>query len=253
MKTNRIISCAVAIFLFSTSVNAQHTLTVKVNEPRAEIQPTMWGGFFEDINLGADGGIYAELVKNRSFEFFKPLMGWTVQQKQFKEGVVLVLNRKEENTANPRFIRVTVNNAVKSDLGLTNEGFRGMGIKQGVRYDFSVMYHQQKAGIKMYVELVDSTGKNLSGTIVTPTEIGDDWHKATANFTANAPAMKAKLNLWFEGDGVIDLDMISLFPGDTWKNRPGGMRTDMVQLLADMKHGFIRFPGGCIVAGFDIS
>ncbi len=95
------------MILFLTSLNAQQTLTVKVNEPKAEIQPTMWGVFFEDINLGADGGIYAELVKNRSFEFFKPLMGWTVHQKQFNEGAVLVVNRKEENTANPRFIRVT--------------------------------------------------------------------------------------------------------------------------------------------------
>jgi hypothetical protein len=76
-------------------------ITVKANQIKGEIQPTMWGVFFEDINLGADGGIYAELVKNRSFEFFKPLMGWTVQGKQVKEGAILVLNRKEKNTANP--------------------------------------------------------------------------------------------------------------------------------------------------------
>ncbi len=241
------------MILFLTSLNAQQTLTVKVNEPKAEIQPTMWGVFFEDINLGADGGIYAELVKNRSFEFFKPLMGWTVHQKQFNEGAVLVVNRKEENTANPRFIRVTATNAAKGDLGLTNEGFRGMGIKKDVRYDFSVMYRHPKAGIKLHVELVDSTGKNLGGTTVTPTETGGDWHKTKASFTANATEPKAKMNIWFEGNGVIDLDMISLFPGDTWKNRPGGMRADMVQLLADMKPGFIRFPGGCIVEGYDLS
>src|SRR6476620_9353978 len=101
---------------------------IDVKKDLGTINPAMYGVFFEDINLGADGGIYAELVKNRSFEFFKPLMGWTVQQKKFTEGAVLVLNRKEENNTNPRFIRVTVNNAVKDDLGLTNEGFRGMGI-----------------------------------------------------------------------------------------------------------------------------
>src|SRR4030095_2763278 len=169
---------------------AQHILTIKLNEPTADIQPTMWGIFFEDINLGADGGIYAELVKNRSFEFFKPLMGWTVQQKKFTEGAVLVLNRKEENNTNPRFIRVMVNNAVKDDLGLTNEGFRGMGIKKDVRYYFSLMYRQQAAGIKLHVELVDSTGNNLGDTTFTPAKTGDEWHKATASFVANETLLK---------------------------------------------------------------
>ena len=253
MKTNRIIASAIATFLFFTSIHAQHTLTVKVNEPKAEIQPAMWGIFFEDINFGGDGGLYAELVKNRSFEFFKPLMGWTVQQKQFREGAVLVVNRKGENAANPRYIHVTVSNSTKGDLGLTNVGFRGMGIKKDVRYDFSTMYRQQTGDVKMYVELVDSTGKNLGGTTVTLNESGDDWQKATAGFTANATVMKAKMNIWFEGNGEIDLDMISLFPADTWENRFGGMRADIVQLLADMKPGFIRFPGGCIVEGFDLS
>lgn len=248
-----------AALVFTVSANAQHTLTVKVNEPKADIQPTMWGIFFEDINLGADGGIYAELVKNRSFEFTKPMMGWTIQQSKKADPQiaamnppVLVINKKDANTANPRYISVTVNNAAKGDLGLTNEGFRGMGIKKDLRYDFSVMYHQDAAGIKMHVELVDSTGKFLGGTTVVPNETGIVWHKIAASFTANATVMKAKMNIWFEGYGIIDLDMISLFPSDTWKNRPGGMRADMIQKLADMKPGFIRFPGGCIVEGYDL-
>ena len=165
MKINKLISCMLAASI-SLYTNAQHALTVKVNEPKADIQPTMWGIFFEDINLGADGGIYAELVKNRSFEFFKPMMGWTVQQPNRKNdpyaslnSPVLIVNRKEENTANPRFIRVTVDNTKKGELGLTNEGFRGMGIKKDLRYDFSVMYKQISAGIKLHVELVDSVRK----------------------------------------------------------------------------------------------
>lgn len=228
-------------------------ITVKANEIKAAIQPTMWGVFFEDINMGADGGIYAELVKNRSFEFFKPLMGWKVNRKQFAEGDILVLNRKQENAANPRYIQVTARNAAKGDLELTNEGFRGMGIKKDVAYDFSVMYRQKAPGIKLHIELVDSTGKNLGGTTLLPAETGDGWHRQQTSFKATETVSKAKLNLWFEGNGVIDLDMVSLFPGDTWKNRPGGMRADMVQLLADMKPGFIRFPGGCIVEGYDLS
>jgi alpha-L-arabinofuranosidase len=79
-----------------------------------------------------------------------------------------------------------------------------------------------------------------------------DWKKQAVSFQSNATEPKAKLNIWFEGNGVIDLDMISLFPEDTWKKRPGGMRADMIQLLADMKPGFIRFPGGCIVEGHEL-
>ncbi|HWJ28599.1 MAG TPA: hypothetical protein VNS32_18800, partial [Flavisolibacter sp.] len=232
---------------------SNHIITVKANVVKAEIQPTMWGIFFEDINLGADGGIYAELVKNRSFEFFKPLMGWTVEGKEAVEGNVLVLNRREENTVNPRFIRVTAKNAVNGDLSITNEGFRGMGIKQNLRYDFSVMYRQQIPGLQLHVELISEKGMKIGDTVLIPSATDTQWHKQNVSLHATATDPKAKMKLWMEGSGTIDLDMISLFPSDTWKNRPGGMRSDMIQLLADMKPGFIRFPGGCIVEGYDLS
>lgn len=236
-------------------INAQsnENIVVKVDQPIAPIQPTMWGIFFEDINLGADGGIYAELVKNRSFEFNSPLMGWSLQGKNFKEGDLLIQNRQEAHAANPHFIRVNSHSMAKGEQGLTNEGFRGMGIKKGVGYDFSVMYRQQKPGVKLNIELVDTTGKILGSTSLVPSgNAGNRWKKQSVSFTANATEPKAKMNIWFEGTGAIDLDMISLFPKDTWKNRPGGMRADMIQKLADMKPGFIRFPGGCIVEGRDL-
>ncbi len=254
MKKRLAIVLLATIALSKLSFSQQnHTLIVKANQPGASVQPTMWGVFFEDINLGADGGIYAELVKNRSFEFFKPMMGWAVNRKKFVEGEMLVINRSEENTRNPRFLRVTMNNASKGDLGLTNEGFRGMGIKKGVRYDFSIMYRQPQAHTKLHIELIDTSKNVIGDTVLSLTEAGDNWHKAAVSFHARETVMKGKMNLWFEGNGAVDLDMISLFPGDTWKNRPGGMRADMIQLLADMKPGFMRFPGGCIVEGFDLS
>ena len=228
-------------------------LVVKINTPVADIQPTMWGVFFEDINLGADGGIYAELVKNRSFEFFKPLMGWKVDQQPFKEGAVTVLNRQGSNLANPRFIRVSLNNAVKGNLSMTNEGFRGMGIKKDLRYDFSFMYRQAATGIIIHAELINAKNEIIGSAATSPAGAGEDWKKQSVSFHSAATESKAQLRIWFEGTGVIDMDMISLFPEDTWKKRPGGMRADMIQLLADMKPGFIRFPGGCIVEGFDLS
>jgi alpha-L-arabinofuranosidase len=252
-KTIALVLLAMAALKMPTFSQQNHTLMVKAAQPTATIEPTMWGVFFEDINLGADGGIYAELVKNRSFEFFKPLMGWTVNRKKFVEGEMLVINRTNEDTRNPRFLRVTMNNAAKGDLGLTNEGFRGMGIKKGLRYDFSIMYRQPQAHTKLHLELIDTLKNVIGDTVLSLTEAGDTWHKAAVSFHARETVLKGKLNIWFEGNGVVDLDMISLFPGDTWKNRPGGMRADMIQLLADMKPGFIRFPGGCIVEGFDLS
>jgi alpha-L-arabinofuranosidase len=238
---------------FVQAQNNNNTITVQVNKPIAEVQPTMWGIFFEDINLGADGGIYAELVKNRSFEFFKPLMGWTVTQSKFNEGSVLVINRREENTTNPRFVRITKDIATDT-LGITNEGFRGMGIKKGLRYDFSMMYRQPVAGLKLHIELVSITGKIIGSALLVTTPTPDTvWEKAAVSFNSTDSTLKGKLNIWFEGAGKMDVDMISLFPEDTWKKRHGGMRADMIQLLADMKPGFIRFPGGCIVEGHDLS
>jgi alpha-L-arabinofuranosidase len=245
---------AAPVFAFTTAAaQGKKELIVKVNKPVADIQPTMWGVFFEDINLGADGGIYAELIKNRSFEFFKPLMGWKVEQEPFKEGAVTVLNREGNNLANPRFLRVTAAGAGKGNLSMTNEGFRGMGIKKGLRYDFSFLYRQAAAGITLHVELINAKNEVIGSAVSAPIEKGEGWKKQAVSFTASATEQKAQLKIWFEGTGTIDLDMVSLFPEDTWKKRPGGMRADMIQLLADMKPGFLRFPGGCIVEGFDLS
>ena len=112
---------------------AQPAPVVRVNvaQPIADIQPTMWGVFFEDINFGADGGIYAEMVKNRSFEFFKPLMGWKVDGKKRTEGDVLVQNRQDKQTSNPRYVRITTNNASQGDFSLTKRRVSGNGDQIG--------------------------------------------------------------------------------------------------------------------------
>ncbi len=245
----------------ATFAQAQNkaVFTIQADKPVAEIAPTMWGIFFEDINLGADGGLYAELVKNRSFEFATPLMGWKINStKNVMYGLyfgsdIVILNHSEKAATNPRFARITLHNTKKGELGLTNEGFRGMGIKKGLRYDFSVLYRLQTANAKVHVELVTEKGDIIGSGIFSPGEKGDAWHKGEMSFTATATEPKAKLQIWFEGDGVLDLDMISLFPSDTWKGRKGGLRADLVQMLADMKPGFVRFPGGCIVEGSDLA
>lgn len=231
------------------------TLTVQVDKPVTEIQPTMWGIFFEDINFGADGGLYAELVKNKSFEFDTPLMGWQENNtdrfsNNLQSGAVMIINQgSEEAATNPRFARVTVHKP--QDYALINEGFFGMGVKQGVTYTFSVYAKPVEGNATIKIELIDDQGKTLGTGSVKPE--GKDWKKYTTTFTASETFAKAKLKLSFTDTSVIDIDVVSLFPGDTWKNRPGGLRADLVQLLYDLKPGFFRFPGGCIVEGRDLS
>lgn len=238
---------------FVITVKAQtKTFVINANDRGAAISPKMYGVFFEDINFGADGGIYAELIKNRSFEFFKPLMGWSIYQKPFIEGAVTVLNRGNASAANPRFLRIILSDTQQENPSITNEGFRGMGIKRNLRYDLSFLY-RTTSGITIKASLLNSRNQEIGTTTFKPSATNNIWEKYTVSFNATDTALKGKFRLTFEGKGVIDLDMISLFPSDTWKNRPGGLRADMVQMLADMKPGFIRFPGGCIVEGFDLS
>lgn len=245
------IALALATSLFASA----QTTPIKVNvaQPISEIQPTMWGVFFEDINMGADGGIYSELVKNRSFEFNKPLMGWKIERKKAKEGDVLVQNRLGSQNSNPHYITVNLDNTPKGDLGLTNEGFKGIGVKKGLRYDFSVLMRKQSGNVVFHIELLNAKNEVIGSTSLTPANVGNEWTKQEISFNATDTEQKGKFRIWFEGTGIIDLDMISLFPSDTWKGRKGGMRADMIQLLADMKPGFVRFPGGCIVEGFDLN
>ncbi|WP_069657961.1 alpha-L-arabinofuranosidase C-terminal domain-containing protein [Arcticibacter eurypsychrophilus] len=237
--------------LSSASVNfsfAQDTkvFTIKTNEVKAKVAPTMWGLFFEDINQGADGGLYAELVKNRSFEFDVPMMGWKEKKDDQAKGSFLILNKGSLNPANRRYVKLE--STAEGRYGLSNEGFKGIGIRQGKQYNFSVLARQHAGNTAgLLVELVDEKGAVIGTVTVKPDS--PEWKTYQGSFTTTATVNKATLNVELSGKGGMDLDMISLFPQDTWKQRKNGLRADMVQLLADMKPGFLRFPGGCIVEG----
>ena len=251
MKKTPIAAAMLALSCHLFSANAQsQNLVVQVNKPVTEVKPTMWGIFFEDINFAADGGLYAELVKNRSFEFLNPMMGWK-EVKKGGTGKVLVTNHENENAANPRFAHITVN-AENGVYGLENEGFRGIGVQKDKEYLFSVLL-RNSSDMKLRLELVTSKGEKIGESSSINLNSTGQWKKYTLAFKATQTEPKAKLQVLFEGKGELDADMISLFPKDTWKNRPGGLRADLVQMLADLKPGFIRFPGGCIVEGRELS
>ena len=240
---------AVAVLLMVNTA-AGMDLVIDAAKSPAKIQPTMYGLFFEDINFAADGGLYAELIKNRSFEFDKPLMGWTQPQTDsntmnLQSGYASPIN-SSANGRSSTYMRIRVNNDKNYDL--INEGFRGIGLHQGEDYAFSINAALGQGEIqKIIVRLIDENNKVLAETSITPKS--KDWQSYTAKLTANETHAKAQLHLSFEGNGDIDIDMVSLFPVDTWKGRPGGLRKDLVQLLDDLDPGFLRFPGGCIVEG----
>ncbi len=231
-----------------TCVGHSATITVQTDKPGAPINPAMWGIFFEDINLGADGGLYAELVKNRSFEFPNPTMGWRKSDSSGANGTLQIRDQDPFDADNPHYLRLE--SADASSSGAINEGFRGMGVHQGERYAFSTRVRAVEGSPTVKIQLIDSAGKVIGETEVN--KLSAQWSKRTATLRAKETAAKGALRVLVEGKGVVDLDMVSLFPENTWKNRPGGLRADMVQLLADMKPGFLRFPGGCIVEGSEL-
>lgn len=239
---------------------AQNAITVQVDRPGAAISPTLFGLFFEDINFGADGGLYPERVKNRSFEFPEPLMGWKRLERRDAGGTLAVLDENPINSNNAHYLRMEAAGAGRS-AGITNEGFRGMGLQQGAAYTFSVYARllgdarregngrrvEVSTPVGIRVELEDENGRLLGRT--TLKGFTQEWKKYTTVIRPTATSLKAHLNLFVEGRGTLDVDMVSLYPKNTFNNRENGLRADLVQLLKEMKPGFLRFPGGCIVEG----
>ena len=227
----------------SLAATAQtHNMTVDVANPAATIQPTMYGVFFEDINFGADGGLYAELVKNRSFEFPQPFVGWT------PFGDVTVMDENPAFDRNPHYVHV-VNDGRLLRAGLDNDGYRGIGIKTGKEYRFSVYARTSDSRpVKIAVELINSAGDNpVKGEL---TVTGNKWEKYTLILKANYTDAHSRLRVLLPDKGTsVDMDHISLFPVDTWKNRENGLRADLAQAIYDLNPGVFRFPGGCIIEG----
>lgn len=218
--------------------------TIQANKLGAPIQPTMYGIFFEDINFGADGGLYAEMVENRSFEFPQRLMGWNTF------GHVTLNDVSPAFSRNPHYVTLESAGAREKQTGLENRGFFGMGLKKDMLYDFSVyarLHLLDGKQTKMRVELVNSRNDVIAQQTLTITN--NKWQKHTCTLTSPQTDLKGLMRVYLEkGAESVDLDHISLFPSDNWH----GLRADLVQDLADLHPGIFRFPGGCIVEGTDL-
>ena len=237
--------------------NAQvNEMTVKVSKPGAKIQNTMYGIFFEDINYAADGGLYAEMIKNRSFEFPQNLMGW------IPFGKFQIMDQGGPFDKNPHYLRLSDPGHVHKRTGVENEGFFGVAVKKGETYRFSLYARCPEGGDgRLYVQLVDNDtmGEHQEFTSDTLNIKGKDWKKYSVTIKSRKTIDDAHLRLFLAGKRgqkkltTVDIEHVSMFPTDTWKGRENGMRKDLAQALFDLKPGVFRFPGGCIVEGTDLN
>ncbi|MGW6646582.1 alpha-L-arabinofuranosidase C-terminal domain-containing protein [Streptomyces iakyrus] len=215
-----------------------YAITVDPSAQGAAIDDTMYGVFFEDINRAADGGLYAELVQNRSFEYstadngsYTPLTSWAVG------GTAEVVNDSGRlNERNRNYLSLGAGSSV------TNAGYNtGIRVDQGKRYDFSV-WARATSGTTLTVSL-----KDTAGTLATARQVAvkGGWAKYKATFTATRTSNRGRLAV--ASTNAAALDEVSLFPRETYKNQPNGLRKDLAEKIAALKPGFVRFPGGCLV------
>lgn len=241
-----------------SSQAATNDMVIQTKKLGAPVQSTMYGIFFEDINFAADGGLYAEMIKNRSFEFPQNLMGWTA----FGKFQVLDQGGPFEN--NPHYVRLADPGHPHKRTGLENEGFFGVSVKKDATYRFSVWARVPEGGSGVLeVQLVDNdTMEEHQEFTKDKIEVsGKEWKKYQIVIKSPRTIEDAHLRIFLRGTkdhdfwsplNTIDVEHVSLFPTDTWKGRENGMRKDLAQALYDMHPGVFRFPGGCIVEGTDL-
>ncbi|GAA2560818.1 alpha-L-arabinofuranosidase C-terminal domain-containing protein [Streptomyces levis] len=215
-----------------------YAITVDPSARGAAIDDTMYGVFFEDINRAADGGLYAELVQNRSFEYstadngaYTPLTSWTAG------GTAQVVNDSGRlNARNRNYLSLGAGSSV------TNAGYNtGIRVEQGKKYDFSV-WARAESGSTLTVSLKDTAGSLATARRIA---VEGGWTKYKATFTATRTSNRGRLAVATAHDAA--LDEVSLFPRDTYKNQPNGLRKDLAEKIAALQPGFVRFPGGCLV------
>ncbi|MCR5463556.1 MAG: carbohydrate binding domain-containing protein [Bacteroidales bacterium] len=246
-----LIAAAFMLLAGTVSVAQSYQMDIDLGKKGAPINSTQYGIFFEDINFAADGGLYAELVKNRSFEFpSNPFQGWKVF------GNVAVLEDGPFDR-NPHYVRLSDPDHPHRWTGLENEGFFGIGVKAGEEYRFSVWARVPEGGSSsLHVEIVNPASMEedhalCEGDLVVD---GSEWKLYELILKPKATLDKSALRVFLDGKRVAtDLEHVSLFPVDTWRGHRNGLRKDLAQALADLQPGIFRFPGGCIVEGTEVS
>lgn len=256
-------------FVAGNLAAAGSELTVHLDQVEKPISPELFGIFFEDLNYAADGGLYAELIRNRSFEIsaleqpdWNALTFWELVLEDGAIGSLVVDAGRPLHPNNPRYAVLNVGRS-GGEVVLRNKGFGGIALEAGETYDVSVHARQlykgrrwdrdspQQPPVSLRARLVDSGGAVLAEA---PLPLATtEWTRLEATLQPSASVSDAAFELVASEAGGIALDMISLFPRDTFKNRKNGLRRDLAQIIADLKPAFVRFPGGCLVHGNGVS
>ena len=243
----RLLTCAIAAASVMAAGAQTNVMDINTKKAGAKIQDTMYGLFFEDINYAADGGLYGELVKNRSFEFPQSFMGWQV----FGD-----VKLKDDGPFErcPHYVVLGAPNHKERRTGIQNEGYFGIGVVKGEEYRFSVWAKAPKGKATIRVQLIDqySMGEHQEFVEQALDITSAEWKKYEIVLKSPETQKKANLRIFLKGENPVCLEHVSLFPVNTFKNRQNGLRRDVAQALADVKPGLLRFPGGCIVEGTDL-
>jgi alpha-L-arabinofuranosidase len=239
-----LIALPLAVATPAAAADPEYRITVPSGASGPAISDSMYGVFFEDINYAADGGLYAELVRNRSFEFlpvdnrsYTGLTAWT------PAGAATVVNDEQRlNERNRTYLKLG-----PGASGVTNSGYNsGIALAAGRPYDFSIWARTDSpAGTDLSVTLHDTAGAELAKPLTVAVR-GDAWAKYTGVLRAKVTTDAAQLSVRTT-TGAVRADEISLFPRDTYLGRRNGLRKDLAEKIAALKPGFVRFPGGCLV------
>ena len=253
-----------ALFLAaSLGLNAQKPM--KAPAGGKAISDELIGIFFEDISSAADGGLYAELVQNGSFEFspverdgWGPGTAWRMIRPGHSTGWLETRMDQGIHPNNPTYMRLHIERTREfydykgwRGFGLQNDGFEGISVKAGAKYDFSAFLRNVDGSEKQVrVSLVEPQGWGKDPKLLADATItlkGEGWQKYETVLTPDSTCQKAALQMLVLNPGTVDVDMLSLMPEDTYKGH--GLRKDLAQALADLQPKFLRFPGGCVVHG----
>lgn len=269
---------AILLGLAAATASAAESAVINVDfaKPGPAINPRLYGIFLEEINHGVDGGLYAELIRNRGFEDARPPEGYEFKNGRWqnRHGFDSGFSRYNYTTNGAPFwskiqtgdakgsmklettggiteqsaycLRLDVESILTGRFGVANEGFFGIGIRKGEKYRLSFYVRSEKFSGPVFARLEDAGGEPLSDE-VTITAPASGWKRFEQVLTATQTDSKARLVLTVGGKGTVWLDFVSLFPAQTWNNRPNGLRSDLAQMIYDLHPRFVRFPGGCVV------
>jgi len=255
------------------------TITIDASRAGPRINPRMYGIFLEEINHGVDGGLYAELVRNRAFEDGRPPEGyalrdgrwvdergfnsgyeqygyevdglpfWSLVQCGGAKGAMRLDKTGGVSEESSYCLELNVEEVGDGYVGVANEGFFGIGVEKGKQYRLSLYARRGETftgSVSAWLEDADGSPCSDKASF----ELADGpWQHYEGLLTASHSQPRARLVVAAGSTGVVWLDFVSLFPAGTWKGRSNGLRPDIAQMIADLKPGFVRFPGGCVVEG----